>query len=63
MSSDFKSLLHNRPWWLLIGAALCFNLFCTVRGASVVYFFKDIIGPSAVLAFFGVTFPFYAGFS
>lgn len=61
IGSDFKSLLHNRPWWLLIGAALCFNLFCTVRGASVAYFFKDIIGPGAVLAFFGITFSFYAG--
>lgn len=61
VGSDFKSLLHNKPWWLLIGAALCFNLFCTVRGASVAYFFKDIVGQGAVLALFGITFSFYAG--
>ena len=46
---DFRSLLSNRPWWLLIGAALCFNLFCTVRGATVAYYFSDIIGFDAVL--------------
>ena len=35
VGSDFKSLLSNKPWWLLIGAALCSNLFNTVRGATV----------------------------
>ena len=44
VGNDFKALLSNRPWWLLIGAALCFNLFCTVRGATVAYYFADIIG-------------------
>ncbi len=51
VGSDFRSLLSNRPWWLLIGAALCFNLFNTVRGATVAYFFADIIGPDAWLPF------------
>lgn len=44
VGSDFRALLSNRPWWLLIGAALCFNLFNTVRGATVAYYFADIIG-------------------
>ncbi|MBQ7495940.1 MAG: MFS transporter, partial [Bacteroidaceae bacterium] len=44
VGKDFKALLSNRPWWLLIVAALCFNLFCTVRGATVAYYFADIIG-------------------
>ncbi len=44
VGSDLKALLSNRPWWLLIGAALCFNLFSTVRGATVAYYFADIIG-------------------
>ncbi|MBQ3700223.1 MAG: MFS transporter [Prevotella sp.] len=61
VGSDFKALLSNKPWWLLIGAALCFNLFNTVRGATVAYFFQDIIGPSVSLAFFGIVFAFYAG--
>ncbi|MBQ4387691.1 MAG: MFS transporter [Prevotella sp.] len=61
VGSDFKALLSNKPWWLLIGAALCFNLFNTVRGATVAYFFQDIIGPNVSLAFMAITFAFYAG--
>ncbi|MBR6169406.1 MAG: MFS transporter [Bacteroidaceae bacterium] len=51
VGKDFHSLLSNRPWWLLIGAALCFNLFNTVRGATVAYFFADIIGFGRTLDF------------
>ena len=61
VGSDFKALLSNKPWWLLIGAALCFNLFNTVRGATVAYFFQDIIGPNVNLVFYGLMFAFYAG--
>lgn len=61
VGSDFKALLSNKPWWLLIGAALCFNLFNTVRGATVAYFFQDIIGSGVSLVFFGLMFAFYAG--
>ena len=61
VGSDFKALLSNKPWWLLIGAALCFNLFNTVRGATVAFFFQDIIGPDVSLFFFGIMFAFYAG--
>ena len=61
VGKDFKSLLSNRPWWLLIGAALCFNLFNTVRGASVAYFFADVIGFDAHLEFFSLSILFYAG--
>ena len=61
VGSDFKALLSNKPWWLLIGAALCFNLFNTVRGATVAYFFQDIIGANVSLVFFGLMFAFYAG--
>jgi GPH family glycoside/pentoside/hexuronide:cation symporter len=61
VGSDFKALLSNKPWWLLIGAALCFNLFNTVRGATVAYFFQDIIGINVSLVFFGLVFAFYAG--
>ena len=65
IGSDFKSLLSNKPWWLLIGAALCFNLFCTVRGATVAYYFADIIPAGATLNFqlstFNFQLLFYAG--
>ena len=62
VGKDFRSLLSNRPWWLLIGAALCFNLFCTVRGATVAYYFADVIGFNARLSLpSGTGFLFYAG--
>lgn len=61
IGSDFKALLSNRPWWLLIGAALSYNLFCTVRGASVAYFFADVIGGDAHLFIFSISLLFYSG--
>lgn len=61
VGKDFKSLLSNAPWWILIGAALCFNLFNTVRGAAVAYFFADVIGFDARLDLFGLSLLFYSG--
>ena len=49
IGSDLKSLVRNAPWWILIGAALCSNLFNTVRGSTVAYFFNDVIGPDVHL--------------
>lgn len=61
IGKDFKSLLRNKPWWILIGAALSFNLFNTVRGASVAYFFADVIGADADMWLFGLSIAFYSG--
>ncbi|MDR0962383.1 MAG: MFS transporter [Mediterranea sp.] len=58
---DFRSLVSNVPWWLLIGAALCCNLFNTLRGATAAYFFKDYIGNDVSLNLGGFSFLFYAG--
>ena len=57
-SSD---LVKNAPWWILIGAALCSNLFNTVRGSTVAYFFNDVIGPDVHLSLGSWGFLFYAG--
>ena len=43
VGQDLKLLLKNKPWWLLIGAALASNLFSTVRGTTTAYFFADYI--------------------
>lgn len=61
VGNDFKALLKNRPWWFLIGAALSFNLFNTVRGATVAYFFADVIGADAHMWLFGLSVLFYSG--
>lgn len=62
IGKDFKALVANVPWWLLIGAALCCNLFNTVRGATAAYFFKDYIGDNVFLNLGDLpVFLFYAG--
>ena len=61
VGSDLKSLLRNAPWWILIGAALCSNLFNTVRGSTVAYFFNDVIGQDVRLNLGSLGFLFYAG--
>ncbi|MDR0894133.1 MAG: MFS transporter [Prevotellaceae bacterium] len=58
---DLKLLVTNAPWWLLIGAALCSNLFNTVRGATVAYYFKDIVGDNVYLHLGDFSLFFYAG--
>ncbi len=61
VGSDLKSLVRNAPWWILIGAALCSNLFATVRGSTVAYFFNDVIGSEVHLNLGSFSFLFYAG--
>ena len=50
VGKDLKLLLKNKPWWLLIGAALASNLFNTVRGTTAAYFFADYLQKSVELA-------------
>lgn len=61
VKGDFKNLVKNRPWWILTGAALCSNLFNTVRGGTVAYYFKYYIGDSAMIDLGGFSFLFFAG--
>lgn len=58
---DMKSLFRNAPFWILVCAALCSNLFMTLRGSTVAYFFKDYIPAGAHLVFGGFSVLFYAG--
>ncbi len=61
LAGDLLALLKNVPWWIITGAALCTNLFNTVRGATVAYYFKYYIGEN-VHVDLGVTgFLFFAG--
>lgn len=61
LGSDIKMLVTNKPWWLLNGASLCFNLFNTVRGATVAFFFADIIGGDQHIVLFSLSILFYSG--
>lgn len=61
LGSDLKALVTNKPWWLLNGASLCFNLFNTVRGATVAFFFADVIGGEQHILVFSLSILFYSG--
>lgn len=61
IGSDFKSLFKNSPWWILIAATMCFQLFGTVRGATVAYFFTSIIPSDSHIMLFGLSFLFFSG--
>lgn len=61
LGNDLKALVTNKPWWLLNGASLCFNLFNTVRGATVAFFFADIIGGEQHIVVFSLSILFYSG--
>ena len=63
VGKDLKMLVRNRPWWLMIGAALCSNLFNTVRGSTVAFFFTDVLGTRYELSIpaLGISFMLFAG--
>ena len=61
LGKDLKALVTNGPWWLLNGASLCYNLFNTVRGATVAFFFADIIGGEQHIFVFSISLLFYSG--
>lgn len=45
---DFRSLVSNGPWWILLGAAIGILLFNSIRGGAAAYYFKDVIGGGAI---------------
>lgn len=40
VKTDFKNLLKNKPWFVLLGAALSTLIFNSMRDGSAVYYFK-----------------------
>lgn len=61
LMNDFRSLVRNFPWWMITCTALCTNLFNTVRGATVAYYFKYYIGNDNIVDFGFFSFIFFAG--
>ncbi len=47
---DFKSLVTNRPWWILLIAGIGILLFNSIRGGAAAYYFKDVVGGSAIFS-------------
>lgn len=61
LMNDFRFLVRNFPWWMITCTALCTNLFNTVRGATVAYYFKYYIGDDNIVDFGFFSFIFFAG--
>lgn len=40
---DLSALLHNGPWWLLLGAAIGQLLCGSIRGGAAAYYFANIL--------------------
>lgn len=61
VKADLGSLLHNGPWWILLGGVLFFNFFNAIRYSVIPFFFATLIAKDAALSIFSVDFLFYAG--
>jgi GPH family glycoside/pentoside/hexuronide:cation symporter len=61
VTEDLGSLLHNGPWWILLGGVLFFNFFNAIRYAAIPFYFTSLIAADAHLSIFSVEFLFCAG--
>ena len=58
LKSDLQDLLHNRPWWILLGAGVAALVFNSIRDGATVYYFKyyDVEEEYASISLFGIYF-------
>ena len=58
LKTDLRDLLHNRPWWILLGAGVASLVFNSIRDGATVYYFKYYIDETAVgnISFLGLPF-------
>ena len=43
LKQDIKDLLHNKPWWILLGAGVAALVFNSIRDGATLYYFKYYI--------------------
>ena len=46
---DLRALLHNGPWWLLLGAGIGQLIFGSIRGGAAAFYFANILGANALI--------------
>ena len=58
LKGDLVDLLHNRPWWILLGAGVAALVFNSIRDGATVYYFKYYIveADHASVSLFGISF-------
>ena len=52
---DLGDLLKNRPWFIMLFAAIAVLVFNSLRGSAILYYFKYYVGDQNVLFFGEVT--------
>lgn len=48
LKTDFRDLVHNKPWWILLGAGVSSLVFNSIRDGATVYYFKYYVDETAV---------------
>lgn len=58
LKTDLSDLLHNHPWWILLGAGIAALVFNSIRDGATVYYFKYYIVEEehASISLFGISF-------
>ena len=58
LKTDLRDLLHNRPWWILLGAGVASLVFNSIRDGATVYYFKYYVDETAIgsISFLGLPF-------
>lgn len=58
LKNDLRDLLHNRPWWILLGAGIASLVFNSIRDGATVYYFKYFVDETAFgdIQFLGIPF-------
>jgi GPH family glycoside/pentoside/hexuronide:cation symporter len=58
LKTDLRDLLHNSPWWILLGAGVASLVFNSVRDGATVYYFKYFVDETAFgkVNFVGISF-------
>ena len=49
---DLRDLVKNKPWFIMLGAAISVLIFNSLRGSAILYYFKYFVGDQNVM-FFG----------
>lgn len=55
LRDDVKDLVHNRPWWILLGAGIAALVFNSIRDGAAVYYFKYYVQSDASFGVLGTT--------
>ncbi len=49
LKDDVKDLLHNHPWWILLGSGIAALIFNSIRDGAAVYYFKYYVQDTGII--------------